>query len=49
MWRWIPQSVGVKCAFSRSRGRTSKMLEINSQLTKLKELNTRTDSLRGYL
>ncbi|MBT71904.1 MAG: peptide chain release factor 2 [Gammaproteobacteria bacterium] len=25
------------------------MLEINSQLAKLKELNTRTDSLRGYL
>jgi len=28
---------------------TGKMLEINAQLTKLKELKTRTDTLRGYL
>jgi hypothetical protein len=27
----------------------SKMLEINSQLGALKELGSRTDSLRGYL
>jgi hypothetical protein len=43
------QAAGAEARFGTGHEGNRPMLEINTQLTRLKEIKSRTDSLRGYL